>query len=71
MPCIARQSPARAHDRGHAAVTVCVLGAAALPVGSYMPSEQANGAVFEHERLLDVVDQALAAAASASRTSAP
>ncbi len=40
----------------------CVLGAAALPVGSYMPGEGATGAVYEHERLLDVLDRALAEA---------
>ena len=38
---------------------VSVLGYAALPVGSYMPGSGADGAVFEHERLLDVVHAAL------------
>ena len=62
MPCAAGQPSPRAHDRGSPSVTVGVIGAAALPVGSYMPSEHASGAVYEHERLLDVVDQALAVA---------
>ncbi len=39
--------------------SVSVLGYSALPVGSYMPGPAADGAVFEHERLLEVVDTAL------------
>ena len=39
-----------------------VLGCSALRVGQYMPGTGASGAVLEHERLIEVTLQALAAA---------